>query len=333
VSEIDRVVADAIAGSAFSGAVRIDRNGETIVRVAHGDAHRAHGIPNRPDTRFGIASGTKGFTALTVVSLIAEGVLDLATTARSLLGDDLPLVGDDVTVEHLLAHRSGIGDYFDEEVVAAITDHVLPVPVHQLDCTEAYLAVLGGHPAKAPAGERFAYSNSGYVILALLAERATGATFPALVHDYVCAPAGLIRTGFLRADELPGDAAIGYLDGTGDRSNVFHLPVIGTGDGGMYSTVDDMARFWAAFTSGQIVAPSMAEDMIRPRSNDTDEGRRYGLGFWLPPDGSIVLEGYDAGVSFTSAHQPASGLTWTVMSNTADGAWPLARMLADQLRD
>jgi CubicO group peptidase (beta-lactamase class C family) len=330
VPDLDRLVADAIAASAFSGAVRIDRDDETIVRAAHGHADRAHGVPNRPDTRFGIASGTKGFTALTVVSLIAEGVLDFSTTARSPLGDDLPLVGADVTVEHLLAHRSGIGDYFDEEVVRAITDHVLPVPVHQLDRTEAYLAVLGGHPAKAPAGERFAYCNSGYVILALLAERATGTAFPALVHERVCEPAGLTHTAFLRSDELPGEAAIGYLAGTGHRSNVFHLPVVGSGDGGLSSTVDDMARFWTSFTSGRIVAASLAEAVVRPRSTDTGDGRRYGLGFWLPADGSIALEGYDAGVSFTSTHHPTNGVTWTVVSNTSEGAWPLARTLTDQ---
>ncbi|WP_410962068.1 serine hydrolase, partial [Salmonella sp. SAL4457] len=69
-------------------------------------------MPNEIDTRFGLASGTKGLTALAVVSLIEDGTLELSTTARSLLGDDLPLIRDDVTVEHLLGHRSGIGDYY-----------------------------------------------------------------------------------------------------------------------------------------------------------------------------------------------------------------------------
>ena len=69
------------------------------------------------DTRFGIASGTKGLTALAVVSLIEAGSLELSTTARSVLGADLPLIDDAVTIEHLLSHRSGIGDYFDEDAV------------------------------------------------------------------------------------------------------------------------------------------------------------------------------------------------------------------------
>ena len=99
----------------FSGAVRVDRAGRTVLAEAFGLAERGLGIPNSVDTRFAIASGCKGFTALTVVSLVHEGALELSTTARSLLGDDLPEVDAAVTVEHLLSHRSGIGDYFDEE--------------------------------------------------------------------------------------------------------------------------------------------------------------------------------------------------------------------------
>lgn len=82
-----------------------------MVAKAFGLADRAHEIANTVDTVFAIASGTKGFTALTVMSLVQDGALSLSTTARSVLGGDLPLIDDAVTVEHLLAHRSGIGDY------------------------------------------------------------------------------------------------------------------------------------------------------------------------------------------------------------------------------
>lgn len=78
-------------------------------------AHRANGVPNTVDTRFGIARGTKGFTALTVMSSIEDRTLKLDTAARSVLGTDLPLIDDEVTVEHLFAHRSGIGDNVDPD--------------------------------------------------------------------------------------------------------------------------------------------------------------------------------------------------------------------------
>src|SRR5262245_37879329 len=128
---------DALATeTAFSGVVRIDRGGEIELARAYGLAHRGFQIPNEIDTRFGLASGAKAFTAFAVVSLIEKGVLELSTTARSVLGSDLPLIDDRVTVEHLLAHRSGIGDYLDEEGDWELEDYVMLVPVHELATTE-----------------------------------------------------------------------------------------------------------------------------------------------------------------------------------------------------
>jgi CubicO group peptidase (beta-lactamase class C family) len=325
---------DAIADeTGFSGVVTVDRGGEFEFARAYGYAHRAYRIPNTVDTRFAIASGSKGLTALAVASLVEEGLLHLSTTARSVLGADLPLIGDDVTVEHLLAHRSGIGDYLDEDADHEITDYVLAVPVHELVTTEGFLAVLDGYPPKFAPGERFSYCNGGYVVLALIAERVAGRPFHELVRQRVCAPAGMPDTEFLRADELPERTAIGYLpiDGT-SRTNLFHLPLRGNGDGGIYTTVADVSAFWRALFAGRIVPADRVADMVRPRSDETGQSMSYGLGFWLRPAvGAVVLEGYDAGVSFRSVHDPGTGTTHTVVSNTSRGAWPVTRRLDESV--
>jgi CubicO group peptidase (beta-lactamase class C family) len=327
--ELDRIASE----TAFSGVVRVDRGDRVEVAKAYGLAHRGYAIPNQVGTQFATASGTKGLTALTVVSLVAEGVLELSTTARSLLGPDLPLIRDDVAVEHLLAHRSGIGDYFDEDVELDLADYAMPVPVHELATTEQYLAVLDGHPTKFAPGERFAYCNGGYVVLALIAERASGVPFHELVARRVCEPAGMSDTDFLRSDELPGSVAIGYL--TNDctsRTNVFHLPVRGSGDGGIYSTIADIRSLWTAYFAGRIVPPDWVAEMVRPRSDVPPQSMRYGLGFWLHAStDTVILEGMDAGVSFRTVHDPRSDVTHTVISNTTDGAWPMARHLAERL--
>jgi CubicO group peptidase (beta-lactamase class C family) len=326
--ELDSLAAE----TSFAGVVRVDRGGDVLVERAYGLAHRGAGIPNTVDTRFGIASGAKGLTALTVVSLIEDGKLDLASRARSLLGEDLPLVGDGVTVEHLLAHRSGIGDYLDEDAPRAITDYVMPVPVHTLATTEDYLVVLGGHPQKFEPDETFSYSNGGYVLLALLAERASGVLFHELVAERVCDPAEMDDTAFLRSDELPAQSAVGYLAADGLRSNALHLPVRGSGDGGVYSTVADVRALWQAFFAGRIVSDKWVREMTRPRSDAPDHGRRYGLGFWLHAStDTVILEGYDAGVSFRSLHDPRTDTTCTVIANWTDGAWPIAERLAEAL--
>ncbi len=327
---LDDAVDEVAADTGFSGAVRVDRGGDVELARAYGLADRAHGIANTVDTRFGIASGAKSFTALAVVSLVADGVLALGTTARSLLGDDLPLVADDVTVEHLLAHRSGIGDYLDEDDAdLLITDYAMPVPVHRLDRPEAYLEVLDGFPTAFPAGERFSYCNGGYVVLAILAERASGTPYAELVADRVCRPAGLVDTSFERSDELPARVAVGYLgDDHGDRTNVLHLPVVGVGDGGITSTLADVAALWTALVAGAIVPRPWVDEVLRPRG---DGG--YGLGFWLDgPRARPRMEGYDAGISFRSAHDPAKSYTYTVIGNTSDAAWPLIKHIDGLLR-
>jgi CubicO group peptidase (beta-lactamase class C family) len=316
----------------FSGVIQVDRRGITEVVKAYGYADRAYGIANTVNTQFGTASATKGFTALTVMALVERGRLDLSTTARSLLGDDLPEIADDVTVEHLLAHRSGIGDYLDEDDLDDMTEYAMPVPVHQLATPEEYLEVLAGHPTAFPAGEGFAYNNGGYVVLAMLVERAGGADYHELVRRCVLEPAGMADTAFLRSDELPARAARGYLAVDGIRTNVLHLPVVGVGDGGAYSTAADLHRLWEALHSGRVVSPDALELMVTPRSDWPEESRRYGLGFHLHETGDAAwLEGYDAGVSLTSLHEPDHQVTYTVISNWTDGAWPIVELLNNQL--
>ena len=236
------------------------------------------------------------------------------------------------TVKHLLAHRSGIGDYLGEDRIDDINSYTSPVPVHRLDTTERYLEVLDGFPTVSRADERFSYNNAGYVVLALIAERASGVGYHELVRRRVTEPAGLTDTGFWRTDELPGDHAIAYLHAAGLRSNALHLPVLGTGDGGISSTAADLAAFWRALFGGRIVPVELVAEMTRPRSDWPEEERRYGLGFHIHRTSDAVwLEGYDAGVSVCSTHDPASGITHSVIANWSDGAWPMLSVLDEHL--
>jgi CubicO group peptidase (beta-lactamase class C family) len=119
---------------------------------------------------------------------------------------------------------------------------------------------------------------------------------------------------------------MGYLDRDGLRTNALHMPVIGVGDGGLFTTVADMTRFWSALFAGRIVSLESVRLMTAPRSESPADDRRYGLGFWLhAADARVILVGYDAGVSFSSQHDPATGSTTTVISNTSQGAWDLLR--------
>ena len=143
---LEDAVDDLARRTGFSGVVGVDAAGDAGFATAYGLADRAHGIPNATDTSFGVASGTKALTALAVVGLIQDGSLALDTTARSVLGGDLAADRRCVTVEHLLRIGPGSATTWTRTPIRRITDHVMPVPVHQLATTEQFLAVLGRHP-------------------------------------------------------------------------------------------------------------------------------------------------------------------------------------------
>lgn len=320
----------AVATAPGAGVVGVDRAGTVLVQDAWGLAERRLGVPMTPSHRLAMASGSKGFTALVVMSLVADGVLSLDTTARSLLGSDLPLVDHAVTVGHLLAHRSGIGEYLDDD--ADPGEYLMSVPVHRLVSPEEYLPMMDGHPQLFPPGERFFYCNGGFILLAILAQRAAGRPFHDLVAERVLGPARMGESGYFRSDDLPGDAALGYVEVDGQwRSNVLHLPVVGGGDGGAYTTLTDMARFWRALRAGEIVPTGVVEQMTTPVSED-EAGWWYGRGFWLDPERGLVnLNGQDAGVSFSSTHWVEPDIVYTVIGTTADAAWPVARAVRQAL--
>ncbi|WP_206447883.1 serine hydrolase domain-containing protein [Agrococcus sp. KRD186] len=327
-----RSLDDAIAEDAFTGVATIDVAGERTLERCEGFRHRALGAPMRADTRIGIASGSKAFTALAILRLVEQGELRLNQPVRELLGADLPLIDDAVTLEQLLDHTSGIGDYLDEEADWEVDDFVLPVPVHTLTTAEAFLPMLEGFPQASAPGERFAYNNGAYLVLAVVLERVTGETYHQAVQRLVLDPAGLSQTGFLPLNALPGDAALGYLHEEGDLANTLHLPLLGNGDGGAFTTAADLHRFWLALVDGRIVTRETFEQMARPRHDVPDEEQRSGMGLFLHETLPVLmLEGYDAGASFCSWHLPESQTTLSVLGNSSEGGWPVMGVLRDAI--
>lgn len=216
-------------------------------------------------------------TALTVMSLIEEGRLELGTTARSVLGG--------------------------EEIERPKDASILPSPVHELATTEPYVASsTASRRSSRPA------SDSRTATAATSSSRCSPSASPVsrtmTWSSNAFANRRHGRLHFLRSDDLPERTALGYLDPNGHRTNVFHLAVRGTGDGGIYTTAADMHTFWKALFAGRIVRTDTVTEMLRPRSDVAgDLLGQYGLGFWLFPQLNVVeLHGSDAGVSFQTDH-------------------------------
>ncbi len=294
-----------------------------------GDLGDATNTPISETTRFATASAAKGITALVIASLVSDGSLSLDTRVRPILGDALPHLHPEVTIRHLMGHRSGVGDYFpeDEEDDPEVVD--LGVPQTTLDSVDAHLALVAKIPTTADPGGEFVYNNSGFVVLGAIAERVAGAALHDLAHGRVFEPAGMTRSSIPRMSTLGTDVAIGRLaDG---RPHTEFVPERGGGDGGLVTTVADLDRLWRALRSGVVVPTELVDELwTDQRPGEASIG--YGLGFWVHRGRDVVrLEGMDAGISMVSCHDLDTATTMSIISTTTSGAWPVVRVLDDAL--
>ena len=323
---------------AFSGGVRVRRHGQPMYERSAGFADRANSIANTAETRFGIASGTKLLTALTVGRLIDAGRLALTTQVRDCISVELPDYSAAITIQHLLTHTSGIPDYYDEELIEDFDNFTVDIPWYELRGPKDYLPVFPQREMKFAPGEGFSYCNGGYILLGVVVEEVTGKRFQDVVAEEILRPARMDRSGFFAMNQLPECTALGYIeDGESWRTNIYNLPIVGASDGGLFSTLADITALWDGFWNGEIVSEELVRTFSAPFSgaSDGDSSLHYGHGMWIRrrADGTLqhYIMGADAGISFKSAVDCQRQLDYTVISNTSEGAWPIARAIDDVL--
>ena len=315
----------------FSGVISIEAK-DTDVSQPNGYRDRVCALLNDTHTRFSIASGTKGFTALGIAKLIEENILSFDSSVKKILGHQLENVHADITIHQLLGHTSGVGDYLDEEKSDDINEIILDIPVQDLVSPFDYFPLIAREKQKFQPGAKFSYSNSGYILLAAIIEKVTDQTFQDYIQDHIFDLAGMNDSGFFRGDELPSNTALGYLSGKRQgQTNIFNLPIIGNGDGGAYSTAKDMKLFWHAFNADKFVSKEIRSKLTHAKSYIKEEDIWYGLGFWINKNhDEIALEGYDAGVSFRSAISQTNEYQYTFLSNTSSGVWPFVHFINEK---
>jgi CubicO group peptidase (beta-lactamase class C family) len=174
--------------------------GEVAFEGCFGPADRGDCRPITPATRFGLASVTKMFTAVAVADLVAAGALRFHDRVADLLPAEMrpATLRGDVTVHHLLCHTSGIADYFEEEedhpaaqqdYGALWRDH----PSYRMLRPADFLPLFGDLPPYRAPGERYQYSNAGYIVLGLIIEAVADRPYTAVVEDRVLARVGIDR--------------------------------------------------------------------------------------------------------------------------------------------
>lgn len=330
----------AIEKHTFSGVVRIRHQGSIVYERAAGYADRNNKIANALGTRFGIASGTKFFTALAIGRLIEAGELSFSTRLNDCLSLDFVHYADEITIRHLLTHTSGIPDYYDEEKVTDFENFTVGVPWCEMKGPRDYLAVFPDEQMKFAPGEQFSYSNGGYILLGVIVEELSGMEYQDFVEDEVFAPAGMTRSGYFAMNRLPEKTAFGYVeDKEGWRTNIFDLPIIGASDGGAFTTLSDLDHLWDAFWGYEILSKETVEIYTAPhvQAKTEDPHEHYGHGIWIREEPGQNREEYvigcDAGVSFKSTVDRTADTRITVISNTTDGAWPLLKEISGIVKE
>ena len=319
----------------FWGIVSLRKDDEILINQSYGYRDQSNGLMNLSDTAFGMASGTKSFTSVAIGVLIDQGKLTLQSTMMNLLGQEYSFINPEATIKNLLEHTSGMYDYYDEETVEDFDNYRVEIPWCYLETPSDYWPLFIGKPEKFSPGERFSYSNGGYVLLGIIIERVSGMLYRDFMTKYVLNPAGMKNSGFFSFNDLPSNTALGYTEADGRLvSNIYHLPIRGGGDGGMYSTSDDIHRFWKALLTGELLSEKTLKGYLHSQSK-ISERCDYSFGYYLPdPDsgGSLMMVGCDAGVGFKSKHILKENLTITVISNKTEGEKDIFQMLKETFK-
>jgi CubicO group peptidase (beta-lactamase class C family) len=243
----------------FSGAVLVAKGGEVILHNGYGMADREKNIPVKKDTVFDIGSITKRFTRAAILKLEEQGKLKRSDTLTTFF-DDVPENKAEITIEQVLEHTAGFHEYHDTKG-----------DFEEMDREKALKTILGQKLRFEP-GDREAYSNSGYGLLAVIIELVSGQSYPSFLNKYLFKPAGMNRTGFYR-DPLweEDEVAVGYEGRTiGKKNSPYYWPHMTwalVGGGGMVSSVGELYKWIQALQTNTVLSDKAIEKMYDPQGN------------------------------------------------------------------
>ncbi len=257
-------------------AVAVRQDGHTRVSIANGSANIEQGVPITAGTVFDIASMSKQFTAASAQLLVGDGRLALTDDIRTYV-PELPDYGQVVTIEQLIHHTGGLGNYLR----TLFGDGNQPADVVTSD--QALAAIVAEPKLLFEPGTRFAYSNSGYFLLSLIVERVSGAPLNEFATERIFDPLGMESTRYQqRHDELIANKARGYkvaTDGSVHTANSNWEP---TGDGSVQSTVPDMLLWAEELSTGQLLGAPLRKAMLTPSPVPSDNpNESYASGLYL----------------------------------------------------
>ncbi len=294
----------------FSGSILIARSGHPVFQKSYGMANHEWNIPNSEKTKFHIASVTKTFTAAAIVLLEQQGKLKLSDPLSKYISDYLN--GDRITIEQMLAHSSGLPDYYSLPEYSTKKYQRVTLP--------DLIAWVKTKPLDFLPGSKSSYSNTGYGFLAYIIEQASGKPYEQFLNEEILRPAGMKDTGTLRDELLIPNRADGYqpaLGNPGLHNAPFYDKTILTGSGSLYSTTGDLYTWCRAIEAHRFFDISKLASPYGWGARETRSKHKY-----------IEQSGRDPGFASHIAIFPDDDLIVIVLGNLEDAA---VNVMADDL--
>ncbi|HEV7375202.1 MAG TPA: serine hydrolase [Pyrinomonadaceae bacterium] len=303
-ARVDEYLNALVKQDRFSGAVLLARDGKVLLSKGYGMANFEDETPNTPQTKFRLGSITKQFTAMATLILQERGKLSVQDSVCKYV-ENCPSGWQPVTIHHLLTHTSGIPNMtsFPE------FRKVKMFPSSPLES----IAIFKDKPLEFAPGEKFNYSNSGYILLGYIVERAAGQPYADFLRENIFQPLGMKNTDYDVNSAIVKHRASGYTRGANGIANADYINMtIPFAAGGLYSTVEDLYLWDRAFYTEKLVSKKSLEAMNTPFKN----GYGYGVGMGEQYGLKVIEHGGGIeGFSTDLARFPVENATVIVLSN------------------
>jgi CubicO group peptidase (beta-lactamase class C family) len=322
------------AENKLSGVLLVAKDGVTVASKAAGIANKATNAPIDLNTKFNLGSMNKIFTSVAIAQLAQAGKLSFTDTISKHLPDyPNKEVADKVTIHQLLTHTSGLGMYWNEKFMAQ-REKLLTVAAH--------IPLFASDPLLFPPGEKFQYSNSGFMVLGAIIEKVSGQDYYSYVQEHIYKPAGMSNTGFYEPGKETANLAIGYSRMSPDgkaleeaKDNTNTREVKGGPAGGGYSTAPDLVKFHQALWSYKLLDKTHTDLITTGKVDAGGPGGRYGYGFAERTlDGKHIV-GHNGGAPGIAANfdmYPDSGYTAVALMNSDPPTMmPVAKAIRERI--
>jgi CubicO group peptidase (beta-lactamase class C family) len=279
---MEQIVRASVESGDFTGSVLVARGGEVLLDRGYGMANREWSAPNDGDTKFRLASVSKQFTAVSLMILKDRGLVDLDAPIKTYLSD-APATWDAVTVRGLLAHTAGIPDFTRFDSYEALKRQ--PATVKDL------VALFRDRPLDFQPDERWAYSNSGYVLATAVIEAVSGEPYAEFVIKTLFQPLGMSDSGYDSHAAILTHRASGYVPSSDGVRNADYIDMsVPQGAGGLYSTPRDLLKWEQGLFGGRLLTPQSLALLTTPQRSD------YALGLMVKTEGDDTIVSHSGGI-------------------------------------